>query len=383
MNILHSTSDWLTLTKSWIYDQIRFMPENVRQTVWCNQLIDGPHTKWNGPVLAHQPKLPEMLSLKFNNFFNQTLLKCKTNINLNDYDVFFSHFGYRAWRDYQFIKGMSFKKVARFYGCDVGVTPKQPKWLDRYKRVFDEYNLFICEGPYMARELEKVGAPREKIKWLHIGIDPALFVNHFTVTENLFNPLRILIAATFTEKKGVEYALKGVLRFTKEYGHKVNLTLVGDANPAYIDQLETKSKINSVINQIKNEKDITLIQKGYVPLSALISFMQQNLILISPSITAKSGDIEGGFPVTLTQAAAKGMILIGTDHCDLPEIIRDGQNGFVCKQKSPGDISNAIKRIIDMNISQIDKMRGISRDIALNEFNQVKIGIQLYRFLSD
>ena len=333
--------------------------------------------------MAHQPKLPEMLSLKFNNFFNQTLLKCKTDINFNEYDIFFSHFGYRAWRDYQFIKGMSFKKVARFYGCDVGVTPKQPKWMERYKRIFDEYNLFICEGPYMAKELERIGAPQKKIKWIHIGIDPALCANELTVSEYLLNPLCILIAATFTEKKGVEYALKGVLKFTRECGHRVNLTLIGDANPIYQDQLETKSKINSVINQIKNEKNITLNQKGYVSLSTLISSMQQNLILISPSITAKNGDIEGGFPVTLTQAAAKGMILIGTDHCDLPEIIRDEQNGFICKQKSPDDISNAIKRIIDMNISQIDKMRGVSRSIALNEFNQAQIGVQLYRLLSD
>jgi len=377
MNILHSTTDWLALTKSWIYDQIRFMPEDVEQTVWCDRLIDGPQTEWHGRIWVCYPTIFERIFYKINRFSWHPLPIYGRCNNFSEFDIVFSHFGYRAWRDYQYVKGRAIKKVVRFYGCDIGVSPKQPGWLDLYKKIFDEYDLLICEGPYMAKELESLSAPREKIKWLHLGIDPALLTKDVSPTEELIDPLCILIAGTFTEKKGIEYALEGVLQFIRENRQKVKLTLVGDANPYAKDQLETKYRISQIIEQLRKEKNIEVIQTGYISLSTLITLMQKNLLFISPSVTAKNGDIEGGFPVTLTHAAAQGMILIGTDHCDLPEIVRDRQNGFICRQNSSSDVFEMLKMISKMNLIDTNAMRNRSVEIVRCEFDQVKLGYEL------
>jgi colanic acid/amylovoran biosynthesis glycosyltransferase len=378
MHILHSTSDWLSLTKSWIYDQIRFMPTEVKQTVWCDQLIEGPHTAWNGRVWLHQPTVFEKIANRLCGYCRQRPAIYARMNSFTQYDIIFSHFGYRAWRDYQFVKDTPIKKVVRFYGCDVGVTPKQPGWMEKYKILFDAYDLFICEGPYMAKELEKLGAPKEKIKWLHIGIDPMLISDELTDVRSLIDPLCILIAGTFTEKKGIEYALEGILQFVREKQQKVKLTIVGDANPAAPDQVATKYRINQIMDLLRKEGSVEVVQTGYIPLSRLISLMKENLILISPSVTAKDGDIEGGFPVTLTHAAVQGMILIGTDHCDLPEIVRDGLNGFVCGQKSSDDICAALKRIRDFDLFHLNEMRKKSQTIVKSEFNQVHICSKLF-----
>ena len=383
MKILHSTDDWLALTKSWIYDQVRFMPDEVEQGVWCNRLVEGPHTSWNGEVFVQKhdiySKVAGILYCRFGRF----MLRPKGLINFKNYDVIFSHFGYRAWHDYLYLRGLPLKKIVRFYGCDVGLTAKQPGWMKKYKRIFDEYDLMLCEGPHMANELENIGAPREKIRWIHLGIDPDNVANELTPIEKLFNPLCILIAGTFTEKKGIEYALEGISKFACETEYPVHLTLIGDSPPSLSKELCRKKDIEHLIEKMHLLKNIQIVKKGYVPLDELNAIMKKNLIFISPSVEANNGDIEGGFPVTLTHAAANGMILIGTDHCDLPEIVHDQVNGYICEQKSSQSISDCLKRFININQASLSEKRKASLQIVSKDFNAKLLANQMCKILSE
>ncbi len=369
MKILHSTDDWLVLTKSWIYDQVRFMPDGVEQGVWCDRLVDGPHTSWNGEVFVQKHGIYSKVASTLNSHLVQFMPRPKGVVNFKNYDVIISHFGFRAWHDYFYVRGLPLKKVVRFYGFDIGITPYQPGWMAKYQRIFQEYNLLLCEGPYMAKELEKLGAPKDKIKWVYIGIDPNLVAVKLISIAELINPLHILVAGTFTEKKGIEYALEGVLQFARETGTSIKLTLVGDSSPTLRKDCCRKEAIEKNIREIKLEKNIQFVRKKYVPLKKLYSIMKKNLVFIAPSIRSASGDMEGGFPVTLTHAAANGMILIGTDHCDLPEIVRDRFNGYTCQQRSPESISMCLKKITTSDIDSLCKKRIKSIELVLENFN--------------
>lgn len=381
MKILHSTSDWLGLTKSWIYDQIRFMPREVEQSIWCYTRINGPHETWKGNIFIEQPSLYNLLCRITNSTLSLSLLQCKSHISFEDYDVLFSHFGNRAWHDYMYIKGLPIKKVVRFYGCDIGLTPKQSGWMKKYAQIFNEYDMFLCEGPYMARQLEYLGAPKEKIKWQYLGIDPDLISTLLFPTEQLIDPLCILIAGTFTEKKGIEYALQGIIQFVQHTKHKVRVTLIGDSGPVLNKENSRKEAIENLCKIMATNETVELIRKGYVPLTELYSLMKENLIFLSPSVTAQNGDIEGGFPVTLTHAAANGMILIGTDHCDLPEIVRDRVNGYVCNQRSAESIRNSLCDVIQTNATSLTAMRNASLGICSAHFNASDIGNYLYNLI--
>ena len=383
MKILHSTGDWLALTKSWIYDQVRFMPDGVEQAIWCDTRIAGPHNEWTGQVFVERPTLYNRVSGCINNSLGCIVVRRKAPLDFTKYNVLFSHFGYRAWHDSLYLKGFPLKKIVRFYGCDVGLTAKQPGWMKKYKRIFDEYDLMLCEGPHMANELENIGAPREKIRWIHLGIDPNLVAKELTPTEKLFNPLCILIAGTFTEKKGIEYALEGISKFACETEYPVHLTLIGDSPPSLSKELCRKKDIEHLIEKMHLLKNIQLVKKGYVPLYELNAIMKKNLIFISPSVEANNGDIEGGFPVTLTHAAANGMILIGTDHCDLPEIVHDQVNGYICEQKSSQSISDCLKRFININQASVSEKRKASLQIVLKNFNAKLLADQMCKILSE
>jgi glycosyltransferase involved in cell wall biosynthesis len=47
-------------------------------------------------------------------------------------------------------------------------------------------------------------------------------------------------------------------------------------------------------------------------------------------------------PVILLEAAASGMPLIGTRHCDIPEIVVEGQTGWLCEERDIAGLTNAL-----------------------------------------
>jgi len=55
-------------------------------------------------------------------------------------------------------------------------------------------------------------------------------------------------------------------------------------------------------------------------------------LFLAPSVTAGDGDTEGGAPVSLIQMAATGILVVASDHCDIPEVVRHGQTGFLCRE---------------------------------------------------
>ncbi len=52
--------------------------------------------------------------------------------------------------------------------------------------------------------------------------------------------------------------------------------------------------------------------------------MSRHHLFLSPSVTAPDGDSEGGAPVSIIEAAATGMPVVSTTHCDIPQAVDDG-----------------------------------------------------------
>ena len=382
--LLHSTADWLALTKSWIFDQVRFLAPYCTQAVWCDRRITGPHDDWEGIVITQKDSVLNKFARRFNNWNNRQFLSLSSSVRFEDYYVLFSHFGYRAWHDLMYFKkSNSIKKVVRFYGSDIGVTPTLQGWKERYARIFDAYDLLLCEGPYMAEQLRALQAPSEKIQWIPLGIAPEYIVASLTPTKQLTDPLKILIAGTFTEKKGIDLALQGILEFVRQNRYPITVTLVGDANMNDSEQVATKQRIEKWLERLSSEQTCTIYRLGYISLDKLRQCMQEHLIFLSPSVTAESGDIEGGFPVGLTHAAANGMVLIGSDHCDLPLIVRHNENGFVCRQHSVADIVETLRKIISTDEKIIEHMRQNSLRLVRETFNAEAIAPRLVRMMQE
>jgi colanic acid/amylovoran biosynthesis glycosyltransferase len=156
--------------------------------------------------------------------------------------------------------------------------------------------------------------------------------------------INLIIVGRFIEKKGIPYAIKAFAKVKKRVNRNIHLTIVGDSNKEG-DLTKEKKKILKTIRNNELTKEVSIT--GYISHNEFIKMSKNHHILISPSVHAADGDAEGGFPVVLTEMAAVGMPVLATNHCDIPEIVKDRKNGFLVPERDVDALSEKLEYLIN------------------------------------
>src|SRR6185295_16728292 len=97
---------------------------------------------------------------------------------------------------------------------------------------------------HMAGCVVGIGCPEEKVRVQHLGVR----LDKLPFQPRQWRPgekLRVLIAATFTEKKGIPYALEALGRLQHEVD--LEITIIGDAREEVAESRAQKGKILAMI----------------------------------------------------------------------------------------------------------------------------------------
>lgn len=344
ISVAHSVSTWLPLTMTWVYNQVSRM-DNCSSIVLADSIQNAEKFPWERIYLKQDRRrylLLRMLKkagmVSYVPYFDDAIKRHRPMI-------LHSHFGDRAWSDISTAKRFGMRHVATFYGYDVGMLPnQQPAWRERYRGLFDSADLFFCEGPHMAGCLAGLGCPREKIRVQRLGaeLENIPFAPRKIGDEGL---VKILIAGTFREKKGIPYALEAVGMIRDKFPN-IRVTVIGDATGSERDQKE-KEKILAVISRYGLGPVTTLM--GFQPFNVLKHEAYRHHLFLSPSVTASDGDTEGGSPVTITEMAASGMPVISTTHCDIPQAVIHGKTGWLVAERDLEALSQTLENAIRNN----------------------------------
>ena len=233
--------------------------------------------------------------------------------------------------------------VTSFYGADASLLPRRkPAWRERYQHLFREGRLFLVEGPHMRNQLEELGCPVEKIVIQHLGIE----VDRFTCTPRQLKsgePIRLLMVGRFVEKKGFPYALEALSDLVSR-GVPAHLTIVGGASETERSQ-RVERRIQHLLTQHELESSVTLT--GMIPYERLKDVYYDHHVLLAPSVQAQEGDNEGGFPVTVTEAMATGMPVVGFAHADIPEIVTHEENGLLAPERDARALARYLEELAD------------------------------------
>ena len=345
MKILHNASSWLPLTQTWMYTQLKYLPKGFEVQVACQtkQNIDQfgdvgaiycladriSGFGWFVRRLARKAKLRRELG-----WLKKPLQEFKP-------DVVHSHFGNVGWAVLPEIMNGT-PHIVTFYGYDLSLLPRMDqRWKQRYQELFSKVAGVLCEGEHMAACIQELGCNPDKIYVQRLGIrlDRILCKpRNFDGKETL----RVLLAGTFTEKKGMPYALAALGRLSKEI--ELEVTVIGDARQNGTDCFE-KEKILQAIEQGGLGGKISLL--GYQSHARLFQEAYKHHIFLSPSVTAESGDTEGGAPVTIIEMAATGMPIVSTIHCDIPNVIIDGATGLLAKERDVSGLYDRMRWLVD------------------------------------
>lgn len=344
--VIHCINEYLPLTQTWIYGQLNHL-SGFKPIVYTRKTqnldlfpLDNIRSLNLKPGLASLKNMVEKGGNKLLGYYPSFA----RFLRQDNPSLIHAHFGHTGYNCLGLKKYGRLLMITTFYGYDVSYLPSQiPKWKKRYKELFQEGQLFLAEGNYMKKELIDLGCPEKKIEVQHLGID----LDKIAFAPKKLNPnetIKILTAASFTEKKGIPYAVEAFGRVKKNNPSlKIEMTVIGDSrgNP---EEETIKKKIYDLIDAYGLRDNIRLL--GYQPYGVWIKELSKNHIFIHPSLKAASGDTEGGAPVSIIEASAAGLPILATTHCDIPEIVLDRKSGYLVPEKNTEALEQSLMYLI-------------------------------------
>jgi colanic acid/amylovoran biosynthesis glycosyltransferase len=287
--------------------------------------------------------------------------------DIPDYDIVHCHFGPNGnlgalLKDIGVIKGKVLTTIHGGYDM--------PKYImrrgdDAYDYLFETGDLLLPISNRWKDELIRLGCEEQKIVVHRMGIDTSRF---------LFSPrrprgdgkVRLLTVARLVEKKGVEYGVRAVAKVLKKYP-QVEYEIAGDG-PLMND-------IKSLIEKLNISDRIKLL--GWQRQEEIVELMKEADILLAPSVCSKDGDWEG-IPVVLMEALAQGLPVLSTQHSGIPELVQDGQSGFLVPERDVDALAEKLTYLIE-HPEIWPEMGWSGRDYVERHYDINKLNDQLVR----
>ena len=344
LKVCHFITYYLPVTQNWIYNQLVFNKE-CDSTVLCQRLVGGGEFPFDAVFPICQSSgfgsIPKRLLHKV---FERYPYKPHADVvERIKPDIFHGHFLLESWRNYHIVKQICVPLVTTCYGQDVTSMLRKPLWTSRARKVFELGAAFIVEGEYMGDTLFSRGCPREKIRVIKLGVDISkINVNQFKQATSSNNKVKILFTGLNREKKGALYAVKafikalammsdsiarggeGILNATNtNSGIDLELHLLGDG--IYRKPMEKILHLAGVRHKA--------VFHGMKPVSEYLELLKNIDIVLTPSVHASDGDTEGGAPVVAIEALCAGIPVVGSKHCDIPNIVAHGSTGLLSDER--------------------------------------------------
>lgn len=209
---------------------------------------------------------------------------------------------------------------------------------------------------------------RDKVRVIHCGVDPTVFAQDTTRGRTV--GARILCVASFYEVKGHRYLLQAC-RLLSQQGLQFECHLIG-TGPL---QRELEQRIAELDLQGR------VILCGERTRSEIIEMLAQADLLVLASAPTESGQREG-IPVALMEAMAAGLPVIASLTGGIPELIEDGETGFLVAPRDVTGLAQALETLINDPVLR-ERMGTRGRKRVLRDFNLERNATELAGLFRD
>lgn len=285
-----------------------------------------------------------------------------------DFDIIHAQFGHLGnmmmrMRDVGVVSG---KLVTHFRGYDATLLIRL-HGKTYYNDLFASGDMFLAVCDYIKNIIIELGSPKEKTFIQYSGVE----VSHFPYTGRDFHKsdgLYIGSVGRLSPKKGYEYIINA-LSILKNEGYDFTYGIVGDG--------ESRNELISLIDQYDLDKNIVML--GRRNHEYIIDFLKEIDIFISHNVTSDRGDQEG-IANTLKEAMLSGVPVFTTYHAGIPELVKNGINGFLTEEKNVDQLVAVLKKYA-FPLKNLDSVTINARDTAIEMFDNKKLNRQLvYRY---
>jgi glycosyltransferase involved in cell wall biosynthesis len=164
------------------------------------------------------------------------------------------------------------------------------------------------------------------------------------VNDEIFKPINKIskrknivgYIGRLSEEKGVLNFAKAIPRISEENG-EIKLLVGGDG--------QLRDKIERYLEEENLNSKVKFT--GWIPHDRLPKYLNELKLIVLPSYAE-------GLPDILLEAMACGCVVLSTSVGGIPDVIKDGETGFIMENNSPGCIAkNVIRALEHPNLEQI------------------------------
>jgi len=196
------------------------------------------------------------------------------------------------------------------------------------------------------------GIDSSKIKVVHCAID----LNEYLI-ENCNKEFNVLAVGRFDEIKGYKYLIDAI-SILRSKNISICCNIVGSG--------ELRDELVAQTNQLDLNNNV--IFHSAKPQNEIRNLMQKSDMFVLPSIKTTSGNMDG-IPVVLMESMALGTPVISTYVSGIPELIKNGINGFLVEQKNAVQLADAIDLVLNMGENEKQELIKNARKTIENDFN--------------
>jgi glycosyltransferase involved in cell wall biosynthesis len=168
----------------------------------------------------------------------------------------------------------------------------------------------LAASSFTRRTLLEQGIPASAVTVIPYGVDPERFRPDAKRKSRGQGPLRLLFVGRINQRKGIKYLLEALRSFDAE---SVHLTVCGRV----VDGLELFRPFGSQVEV-----------RPSVSGEDLVAAYQAADLFVFPSVAE-------GFGQVLLEALACGLPILSTTHTAAPDLIEDGEQGFIVEPRRP------------------------------------------------
>ena len=164
------------------------------------------------------------------------------------------------------------------------------------------------------------------------GVDLALF--HPARAEDRL-PGRILAVGRLVEKKGFPVLIQACDQLARQ-GVPFTCDLIGsgDQEPA----------LRALVRERRLDDAVRL--RGAVPVEQVAVEMRTASVVVLPCVVAADGNVDA-LPTVLLEAMACGLPVVSTALSGIPEIVADGETGYLVPPGDPAALAAAMRRLLE------------------------------------
>ncbi len=363
--------DYLPISGTFIYRQMKGVEPEFRPSVICrrtNNLDVFPHKrifqvpnhrKYNDTLLEKMSGKVKRAITGYHNYPGKaSYVYWAGKLRAKGCRLIHAHFGIEGITMLPLAKRLGIPLVVTLHGFDMSRLLKKRGYEKKLRDMFEGSSLVIAVSNKFMEDAISKGCPPDKIVRHYIGVPVEEFSFHEREKKEN-SPVNFLQVSNFVEKKGHIYTIKAFANLLRE-GIQAKLMFIGDG--------ETREECENLVSEmgISDKVEFT----GKKPMGEIPGYMKQSDVFVHHSITSSDGDMEG-IPTVIMEAMAVGLPVITTRHSGIPELVVDGESGFMVEER---DVASYTKRMIEIagNYEMRISRGRFNRDRIIEDFNMTK-----------